>query len=117
MLPIAWRSLALTLNLFRPYAAPGGCPAVRRLHHANAPLRITRHHLGRRVTKAIAIAGLHQRPARLHRIEQGIAGGGAAAVVGRKQDVGTQLGLQREFGLLPGLQITGEQGSALPCSG
>ena len=41
----------------------------------------------------------------------------AAAMVGREQDVGTQPGPQREFGLLPGLQITGEQGSALPCSG
>ena len=101
MVPIPAVLLTQAVHLARLAAAPGGRAAVGGLHQLRALLQVARLHLGRRVAKAVAVAGLHHRqpgPDRLHKSRTRRA---FAAVVGHQQPVGLQV-----FALQQGLLST-----------
>jgi hypothetical protein len=71
VLPVAPPGIALAGTCIGAAPTPGGRAAARRLDHADLALAVARQHLRRRVAEAVAVPGLHQRPARLHRIQKG----------------------------------------------
>ena len=105
MLPVAARYLALALPLHRLTALPSYGTAAGRVSHEDLALAETLENFRRRMPEPVAVARLHDRQARCHRIEEERAGGCLAAMVGHQQHVGAQPS--------PGRQRVGQGGLLL----
>ena len=62
--------VAFTLHHIRTGGRPDRRTAAGRLHHGHLALGVALQHLGCRMAKAVAVARLHQRGARLHRVQK-----------------------------------------------